>query len=151
MKFSTSLIFATAASAATLAPRQRPTLAITDFTADCIPHSVTCTYGFTVNSDPSLPAGASTCGLTLNGPDKLPDVAEGTCEDNLAYHWSVARDAETGGLDFSIWYPFNSRINATYCHAIAPADLEIVNGGAVQTEHYVGAKEFEVSIGACFE
>ncbi|KAK9421424.1 hypothetical protein SUNI508_05659 [Seiridium unicorne] len=146
MKFSAVLALAASASAATLQKKQAQEVAIGTFYADCIPHSVNCAYNFTLTSDPVL--GASHCGAFLPGPDQLPEVKDGSCPDNVAYTWSTTKTAE-GGLDFAIWYPFNSRSNITFCHSITADEITTENNGAVSTQHYTGPANFTASVSEC--
>ena len=151
MKFTTVLTLAAAssASAGTIDRRQRQDTAIGSFSASCIPHSASCNYQFTVTSDPSLPASHCAGTYPNTGAGQLPAVGDGTCEDNAAYTWGAVRTPD-GGLRFGVWFPFNSRSNITYCHQITPAEIEVVDGGAVQTEQYIGPTEFTASVAACF-
>lgn len=106
------------------------------------PHS----YNFEVISDPVL--SPSHCDAFLQGPDNLPPVEDGSCKDNVAYTWSIDT-TEQGGLDFKIWYPFNSRSNITYCHSIPAYQLTIDDGGSVQTQRYTGPANFTASTFNC--
>ncbi|KAI0171448.1 hypothetical protein BJ166DRAFT_589515 [Pestalotiopsis sp. NC0098] len=146
MKFSAVVALAASASAATLQKKQALEYGIGNFYADCIPHSTFCSYNFTVISDPVLPP--SHCGAFLQGPDQLPDVEDGSCPDNVAYTWSATTTTE-GGLDFAIWYPFNSRSNITYCHSIPASQIVTENNGAVSTQHYRGPANFTASVLDC--
>ncbi|KAJ5470146.1 hypothetical protein N7530_007503 [Penicillium desertorum] len=146
MKVSALIAFAVSASAATIQSRQALNLGIGKFHADCIPHSTYCSYDFTVTSDPVLPE--SHCNAFIQGPDQLPSISEGSCRDNAAYTWSVT-DKEDGGLDFAIWYPFNSRSNITYCHSIPASQINTENNGTVQTEHYKGPVNFTAAVFDC--
>ncbi|KAI1847022.1 hypothetical protein JX266_006897 [Neoarthrinium moseri] len=146
MKFSAVLALAASASAATLQKKQSLTAPIGNFYADCIPHSTFCAYNFTITSDPALPA--SHCGAFLQGPDQLPEVKDGDCPDNSAYTWSITKTTD-GGLDFGIWYPFNSRSNITYCHSITADQITTQNNGAVSTQHYTGPGNFTASVTDC--
>lgn len=146
MKASTLIAFAASASATTIQSRQVMDLAIGEFHADCIPHSTYCSYDFTVTSDPVLPA--SHCDAFIQGPDQLPNIDDGSCKDNVAYTWSVT-GKDDGGLDFAIWYAFNSRSNITYCHSIPASQINVENNGAVQTEHYKGPLNFTAAVTDC--
>jgi hypothetical protein len=75
-------------------------------------------------------------------------VTEGKCSDNVAYTWSATKTTE-GGLDFAIWYAFNSRSNITYCHPITADQITTQNNGAVSTQHYTGSANFTASIFDC--
>ncbi|KAH7026647.1 uncharacterized protein B0I36DRAFT_331078 [Microdochium trichocladiopsis] len=147
MKFFTTLSLATAASAATLEHRQAPSKQIGSFSASCIPHSAFCNYQFTVKPDPSLPP--SHCNGTYIGSGTLPAVGDGKCADNAAYTWGIV-STQDGGYRFGVWYPLNSRSNITYCHQITPDEIEVVDGGSVQTAHYIGPTEFDATVDACF-
>lgn len=58
--------------------------------------------------------------------------------------WSVART--DGGLDLTLTNQLNSRSNATGTYHIPKEQIEVVNGGAVQTERYVGPADFTVEL-----
>ncbi|KFY04656.1 hypothetical protein O988_00620 [Pseudogymnoascus sp. VKM F-3808] len=146
MKFSALVILAASAAAGTIQSRQRQSLSIGEFHADCIPHSSMCSYDFSVTSDPALPP--SHCNAFLQGTPNLPDAAEASCPDNVAYTWSIT-NKDDGGLDFAIWYPFNSRSNITYCYSIPAAELVVEQNGAAQSEHYRGPAGFEASFLNC--
>jgi len=147
MKFTTALTFAASASAATLQTRQEPSKQISEFSASCIAHSASCVYEFQIYPSPSL--GPNHCKVTASSTfGELPAVAEASCEDNEAYTWATARSPD-GGLRFAIWYALNSRSNITYCHQVQPAEIETVNGGAVQTETYIGPKDFLATWESC--
>ncbi|KAH8671447.1 hypothetical protein BX600DRAFT_510119 [Xylariales sp. PMI_506] len=146
MKFTPVVLLAASASAAHL-KRQSTSLAIGTFDADCIPHSTLCSYNFTVVDDPSLPA--SHCGAFLaSNSNLLPNVTDGSCPDNVAYTWTIT-STSSGGLDFSIGYPFNSRSNITYCHSIAASELTVQNDGASVSQHYTGAANFTATVENC--
>ncbi|KAF3013553.1 hypothetical protein G7054_g6734 [Neopestalotiopsis clavispora] len=146
MKFSAVVALAASASAASLQKKQALDYPIGNFVASCIPHSTYCSYNFTVTSDPVL--SPSHCGAFIQGPDVLPNVTDGSCPDNVAYTWSATRTTD-GGLDFAIWYPFNSRSNITYCHSIAASEIVTENHGAVSDERYVGPANFTASVLNC--
>ncbi|KFY57438.1 hypothetical protein V496_06407 [Pseudogymnoascus sp. VKM F-4515 (FW-2607)] len=148
MKFSGLVALAASAAAGTIQSRQREALSIGEFHADCIPHSSMCSYDFTVTSDPALPANHCSEFLQGFGASNLPNVTEGTCVDNVAYNWSIT-NKDDGGLDFAIWYAFNSRSNITYCHSIPADELVIEQNGAAQSEHYRGPTSFESSFLNC--
>jgi len=146
MKFITALAFAASASAAAIEPRQTRML-LNNFEAACIPHSTFCEVSFSVESDPSLPE--SHCEArrqSTNG--KLPAFADGKCEDNDAYTWGLI-DTQDGGFRVGISFPFNSRSNLTYCSPLPASNFEIVDGGSVQTQKYIGPTSFDVSVFAC--
>ena len=103
-------------------------------------------YSFEVISDPSLPA--SHCEAFVQGPDYLPEIKDGSCSDNVAYTWSVDKVAD-GGLDFKIWYAFNSRSNITLCHGIGADQLTVDDNGSVQDQRYSGPANFSASIFEC--
>ncbi|KAH7014327.1 uncharacterized protein B0I36DRAFT_338561 [Microdochium trichocladiopsis] len=148
MKFFAPLTLAAAASAATLERKQEKTKNIGEFSAACIPHSVMCSYSFTVSNDPSLPV--SNCEAFLAGPDRLPPVDEGKCADNSAYTWTTDRTTD-GGLDFTVSFPLNSRSNITYCATLPASDFVVDDNGSVQTERYTGPTGFAATVDACFQ
>ncbi|RYO93404.1 hypothetical protein DL766_000794 [Monosporascus sp. MC13-8B] len=146
MKFAAVATLFSLASAASMQKKQVQEYKVLDFTASCIPHSVNCVYDFKVNHDPVFTPDE--CKATVQGPDSLPSVKEGKCPDNLSYTWSIDR-TEEGGLDFKIWYAFNSRSNITYCHSIPASDITSEPHGAVTTERYTGPSEFPATIFDC--
>ncbi|KAJ1322970.1 hypothetical protein MN608_11824 [Microdochium nivale] len=149
MKFISALTFAASVSAAALEARQRTELQITEFYASCIPHSSQCNYQFSVTSDPSLPA--SHCSATKSSSaGVLPTVGEAGCEDNSAYTWGIVSTQQNGGYRFGVTVPLNARVNITYCHTIQPNEIETIDGGAVQTQTYIGPKDFPVTVDGCF-
>lgn len=75
-------------------------------------------------------------------------MANGTCTDNVAYTWAI-NTPEVGGLEFSIWFPFNARSNITYCHCIGADQLVVDDNGSVQDERYCGPANFTASIFEC--
>ncbi|KAK7952785.1 uncharacterized protein PG986_008513 [Apiospora aurea] len=122
---------------------------INGFQAACVPHSTFCNYEFGVSSQPGV-VPPTQCSAHVQGPDYLPalqdqndcTVGNGT---NYAYHWSIEKTA-AGGLDFTVWYPLNSRSNITFCHEIEGKDLKVDNNGAVQTQRYAGPQYFKMDI-----
>ncbi|ORY59151.1 uncharacterized protein BCR38DRAFT_488887 [Pseudomassariella vexata] len=122
--------------------RQATFYEVSKFDADCIPHSTYCAYNFTVVPESSM--FPTLCTAFLQGPDYLPAVTNGTC-DNIAYTWTVNKLAE-GGLNLTIKTPFNARLDLTGVHAIAADEIELENNGAVRTQHYIGAANFTVPI-----
>lgn len=147
MKFITALTFAASVSAAAVETRQATSKLLNNFAAACIPHSTFCEMSFSIESDPSLPE--SHCAArrqSTNG--KLPAFDDGKCEDNAAYTWGIV-DTQDGGFRFAISYPLNSRSNITFCSPLPASNFKIVDGGSVQTQEYIGATSFDVSVGAC--
>ncbi|ROW03688.1 hypothetical protein VMCG_05355 [Cytospora schulzeri] len=142
MKFSAAaIIAATAVSGATISRRQANSYSVTDFSADCIPHSVMCNYHFEVlaSSGASSPV---TCDTTVMGPDDLPAVPLTGCSSTY-YSFSVAHSNSTG-LDLTITTPLGGNSNVTGTHHIDAADIVSTQSGAVTTEAYTGAKSFSV-------
>ncbi|RYP07678.1 hypothetical protein DL764_002362 [Monosporascus ibericus] len=146
MKFAAVTTLFSLASAASMQKKQAQEYKIVDFVASCIPHSTYCSYDFKVNHDPIFEPDH--CEAFVQGPDNLPSIEEGKCPDNPAFTWSTDR-TQDGGLDFKIWYAFNSRSNITYCHSIPASDISSENNGAVTTERYTGPSEFPVTIFDC--
>lgn len=141
MKFSAAILAAaTAVSGATLR-RQTNTYYVSDFSANCIPHSVECNYHFDV-----LAAAASsssvTCDTLIPGPDELPDVPLTACSSPY-YSFSVTHSNSTG-LDLSITTPLSDSTNVTGTHHIDAADIITTQNGAVSDQSYTGATSFSV-------
>ncbi|KLU85889.1 hypothetical protein MAPG_04909 [Magnaporthiopsis poae ATCC 64411] len=147
MQFLSALLLAGSASAASLQARQYPLLYVSNFTAACIPHSVRCTYSFGLDSQPSLGWKPTACNITLNGPDRLPNVTQAACE--RTFHFDVNTTAADAGLDLTVWQWPNSRTYQNYCHHIPGDQLIIEDHGAVQTQRYIGPTDFQVTVADC--
>ncbi|KAK8048187.1 hypothetical protein PG994_009917 [Apiospora phragmitis] len=149
MQFFAIAALAASASAAAVAPRQQQAQYINGFQAACVAHSTFCNYKFGISSEPGAVA-ATTCTAHVQGPDYLPALEDQSgCTvgntTNGVYHWSVDKTA-SGGLDFTVWYPLNSRSNITFCHEIEGKDLKVDNNGAVQTQRYAGPDYFKMDV-----
>lgn len=147
MQFATLALFAASASAAAVMPRQVDPENIIGFKASC--DGGNCEYAFGVTNDASL-RYPNQCTLSVPGAETLPAVvAKDTCKVhnsdtiNYAYTWSMATTPE-GGLDFELWWPYDSRTNLTYCHEIKPTDLVTETNGDVKTQRYVGPTDFQM-------
>ncbi|CAI6287300.1 unnamed protein product [Periconia digitata] len=136
----TSLLAATTASAAAV-PRDTNAYDITEFYANCVPHSVMCNYQFQVvrsNAGETIPVK---CSLSLTSPDgKLPPVTEGPCEQS-SRTFDVSR-TEDGGLKFEVSQPVSPASNLTGVYEIKSEDLVVEVSGASQAEVYRGVREF---------
>ncbi|KUI67178.1 hypothetical protein VM1G_03569 [Cytospora mali] len=141
MKFAAAaLIAATAVSGAALTKKQADSYSVTEFSANCIPHSVSCNYHFEVMAS----SGASspvTCDVTLQGPDSLPAVPLSACS-SPSYSFSVVKAAS--GLDLTITTPLGASSNVTGTHHIDAADIASTQSGAVTTQSYTGSPSFTV-------
>ena len=146
MQLLSALLLAGSASAASLQARQYPLLYVSNFTAACIPHSVRCTYSFGLDSQPSLGWKPTACNITLNGPDRLPNVTQAACEHSFRFDVNTTADA---GLDLTVWLRANSRTDQNYCHHITSDELIIEDHGAVQTQRYIGPTDFQVAVAEC--
>ncbi|CAJ2503075.1 Uu.00g104690.m01.CDS01 [Anthostomella pinea] len=137
-----SLVAAATASAAAVQrfqTKQASYFNVTDFSASCIPHSVECSYNFTVVADSSK-SPPTQCGQLVQGPYFLPAVPLSGCENNV-YAWAVAT-AANGSLGVSVTTSFNSRVNLTGTHYLSKEQLVKERNGAVVTQRYIGPKEF---------
>lgn len=147
MQLLSALLLAGSASAASLQARQYPQLYVTNFTAACIPHSVRCSYSFSVQSQPSQAWQKPTpCNITLNGPDRLPNVTQAACE--YAYRFDVNTTADAG-LDLTVWLRANSRVDQPYCHHVTSDQLVIDDHWTTQTQRYIGPADFQAPAGHC--
>ncbi|KAK8090425.1 hypothetical protein PG997_005386 [Apiospora hydei] len=151
MQFFAVAALAATASAAAVAPRQNQAQYINGFQAACVAHSTFCNYKFGVSSEPGV-VPATQCTAHVQGPDYLPALEDqndctvsNSNTTNFAYHWSIEKTA-AGGLDFTVWYPLNSRSNITFCHEIEGKDLKVDNNGAVQTQRYAGPDYFKMDV-----
>ncbi|KAI1761972.1 hypothetical protein GGR53DRAFT_522017 [Hypoxylon sp. FL1150] len=143
-------LFAAATASGAALKREATSFNVTDFSASCIPHSLLCTYEFSVITIPTSasPSGNETpakCELMLQGPDILPAVNMTGCE-GLAYSWAV--DKMDGGLRLNVTTPQDSHTNYTGSYAIAADQLVIEQNGAVVDQRYNGSANFEVPITA---
>jgi hypothetical protein len=97
-----------------------------------------CSYQFTVDA-------ATNCTAFLQGPDYLPAVELTGCADPT-YSWAMATTDDRSALTLTITTvsTADAASNVTLTHAITSDELTITNGGSVQTQSYVGSKEFSV-------
>ncbi|KAK8074408.1 hypothetical protein PG997_009071 [Apiospora hydei] len=144
MKTATALALVSAASGAVIEQRQTPTseFDVTNFSASCQPHSVLCFFGFNV----ATMTTATSCGLTVQGPDLLPAVGLTGCEDPR-FSWSFGRAGKDGGAHALTvtWEATPGGGNLTGSHLIQPAEVVLEFHGSVSDERYVGPANFVIS------
>ncbi|KAI8955014.1 hypothetical protein F4801DRAFT_416881 [Xylaria longipes] len=112
------------------------------FSADCMPHSTQCGYGFRLIPSTAAPGSNGTiCGNMVNGPDNLPPLPTTGCFDPT-YAYSIA--IADGGLTLTVTSALDEHTNITGSHN-APADQFIIyNGGTTMSQIYVGPTNFTI-------
>ncbi|KAI1108317.1 hypothetical protein F5Y14DRAFT_93269 [Nemania sp. NC0429] len=135
-------LFAVAASGAAIEAREAVVYNVSGFSANCIPHSVQCGYGFRVIPSTDAPGSeGAICGNLVNGPDYLPPLPLTSCFDpRLSY----AVDIADGGLTLTITSAIDANTNATGTHTAPAAEFTIYNGGTTQSQIYVGPADFTI-------
>ncbi|KAK8852305.1 hypothetical protein PGQ11_014784 [Apiospora arundinis] len=143
MKTMTALALASAVSGAAIEPRQTPTpeFDVSSFSASCQPHSVLCFFSLKVAT--TTTPYATSCGATVQGPDRLPAAGLTGCEDP---RFSWAFEPRDGGAHVvTINWEWKAGFNQTGSHLVKPEDVVLENHGSVSTERYVGPASFVIS------
>ncbi|KAK8062042.1 hypersensitive response-inducing protein [Apiospora phragmitis] len=144
MKTTTALALVSAVSGAVIEQRQTPTpeFDVTNFSANCQPHSVLCFFSFNVATT-TTPASATSCSITVQGPDFLPAVGLTGCEDSR-FSWSF-EPRDGGAHAVTVNWESAPSFNQTGSHLVQPADVVREDHGSVVTERYVGPASFVIS------
>ncbi|KAK0377519.1 hypersensitive response-inducing protein [Colletotrichum limetticola] len=142
MQFATLLASASVAAAAAISKRD-VTFKVTNFGADCIPHSTQCSYGFTVIQPGTMETTGVNCTALVPGntDGTLPDVKEGTCTLS-SRTFDVVRSAE--GLTLTVSQPVTPSSNQTGSHLLPNSDFETSNQPNAVVQHYTGARSFDL-------
>ncbi|KAI1425512.1 hypothetical protein F5Y12DRAFT_369425 [Xylaria sp. FL1777] len=137
-------LFAAAASGAAVESRDAVLYNVFGFTADCIPHSVNCGYGFRVVPSTDAPGSNGTiCGNLVGGPDFLPPLPLTACFTNPQIAYSIAIPDE-GGLSLTITSALDLHTNITGTHDV-PADQLILQNGTISvSQQYIGPTNFTI-------
>ncbi|KAK7756494.1 hypothetical protein SLS62_001328 [Diatrype stigma] len=158
MKFAAAVLFAAAASAADVLFK------VSDFSADCIPHSSQCrvcllrrshrfesdfgtntiaphSYSFGVIQAGNGETTPVQCTQLVTSDGTLPEVKDAACE-NSSRTFSVAKAAD--GLTFSVSQRVTPSSVQTGNHQIPSAELTTTEQGTAKVQSYTGAKDFDL-------
>ncbi|KAI0157873.1 hypersensitive response-inducing protein [Hypoxylon sp. FL1284] len=143
MKFSAATLFAATASAAAVA-KDSVLFSVTDFSAECIPHSTQCSYSFSVLQPNSMETTPVQCKAMLAGnlDGTLPDVREGACTES-SRTFDIIRSV--GGLTFTVSQPVSPKSNTTGTHLIPDDELVMSNEPNAVVQSYTGPSSFDLT------
>lgn len=85
---------------------------------------------------------ATSCGVTVPGPNSLPAVGLTGCEDP---RFSWAFEPRDGGAHVvTVNWEWTPGFNQTGSHLVRPEDVVLESHGSVATERYVGPSSFVI-------
>ncbi|KAI1073827.1 hypothetical protein F5B20DRAFT_565753 [Whalleya microplaca] len=143
MKFSATILFAAAASAAAIDKRDA-LFTVSDFEAGCIPHSSQCQYSFGVLQKGTMETTPVKCSAMLTSNNSLPDVkeGEGKCEGS-ARTFTVTRGSD--GLTLTVTQPVTPSSDQSASHLIPNNQITKATQPNAEVESYTGDKSFDLN------
>ncbi|KAJ0167665.1 hypothetical protein CTA2_1278 [Colletotrichum tanaceti] len=141
MKFAAVLSCAAVAAAAAVGKRDI-TFKVSDFSADCVEHSLNCAINFKVIQPGTMETTPTRCFAVVGAKGgRLPDVVkEGKCETSRTF--DLVRGPE--GFTFTVSQQVTPASNQTGSRLLPNSDFFISNEPNAVVERYQGPTNFDL-------